>query len=348
MGYDKWSVGWFNAGGELMEPISVGKTELMHNLNTALENFKVPALCVNTFQHRHFSFADLQLLPGCKISKIEGISRELGLALRSQSSPILKTMPDKGVVRLQMTFKKSEPIYFNNIYTKPPKGVLPFLLGETDEGKPLWVDMAENPHLLVAGATGAGKSYFLHLLIANAMRHNNVQLFLTDTKRVEFERYRHLSSVRYFSEDFDSTVWMLNWLVEQMESRYEMLAKMGYRNIDQCPTLDKILVIMDEVADLMMMGKKNNPFELAICRLAQKARAAGIYLVAATQRPSVDVITGLIKANFPARLACRVSSKVDSSVIFDSAGAENLMGRGDALFRAPVVDATRFQIALPF
>lgn len=321
-------------------------TEIIHlvsELNLALESFKIPAVCVNWQQFRHFSFFDLKLMPGCRINKLSNFSRELALALRAKSAPILKPLTEKGVVRLQMVFKEPEPIFFNQIWKTPPAGILPFLWGETDEGKLCWVDMASNPHLLVAGTTGSGKSSFLHLLIANAFKRRDVRLFLIDTKQVEFGQYKNQAQL---AQNYASAFSMLEWLVDEMERRYQLLAKMHCTSIQECPYMDKILVVVDELADLMLLGKKKE-FETLLCRLAQKARAAGIYLVCATQRPSVDIITGTIKANFPARLVTRVASRADSQVVFDASGGEHLLGKGDALFKSPTVDNIRLQIALP-
>lgn len=318
--------------------------QLVSELNNALESFKIPAVCVNWQEFRHFSFFDLKLMPGCRINKLSNFSRELALALRAKSAPILKPLTEKGVVRLQMVFKDPEPIYLNQIWKTPPAGTLPFLWGETDEGKACWVDMATNPHLLVAGTTGSGKSSFLHLLIANALKRNDVRLFLVDTKQVEFGKYQN--QVQWLAQNYTAALSMLGWLVEEMERRYQLLAKMHCTSIQECPYMDKILVVVDELADLMLLGKKKE-FETLICRLAQKARAAGIYLVCATQRPSVDIITGTIKANFPARLVTRVASRADSQVVFDASGGEHLLGKGDALFKSPAIDSLRLQIALP-
>jgi S-DNA-T family DNA segregation ATPase FtsK/SpoIIIE len=247
--------------------------------------------------------------------------------------------------------EKAETIQFEDLYdpNDTPEGILPFLLGEGDDGQKIWMDMACNPHLLVAGATGSGKSIFLHILIANALKRKDVDLMLVDPKfGVEFGKYSNQAEV---ANNYDDAILFLETLELLMNSRYQRMAKLGVNSIEQRPELfTKKLLIVDEAADLMLLdSSKRNPnrglFETKICGIAQKARAAGIYLVLATQRPSVDVITGLIKSNFPARLACQVSTAIDSKVILDCVGAEALLGRGDAILNSPQHNYTRFQVA---
>lgn len=319
-------------------------------LNQVLQAFKIKANCVSANQHRHFSFYDLELEPGTKISKINQYSKEIALALKSKSVPIVKMMPELGIVRLQLVHKQAELLSFNELYDNSAKedSFLPFLFGETDEGRNLWIDMSKNPHLLVAGATGSGKSVFLHNMIANAAKHESVKLYLVDTKKVEFgpyERPEFSELITNIAKDYTSAVNMLSHLLDIMEMRYSYLDSIGCNNIEQIPTLlKKIVVIIDEVADLMLVDR-GGQFQSSLVKLAAKSRAAGIYIILATQRPSVDVLTGLIKANFPARLACKVSSRTDSQIILDYQGAEHLTGRGDAIFKSPSYDSVRLQIA---
>lgn len=326
-------------------------TMMIENLNEALVGFKVDAQCINARTHRHFGFYDLHLGPKCQVSKIVKMSSEIALKIRCKSVPIVKSIPEEGIVRLQVVMSAPESISFQKLYDGgiKPKGLLPFLFGETDDGKLLWTDMSQNPHMLVAGSTGSGKSVFLHNLIANAARTPNTTLMLADPKSVEFAPYRK-AELKHFipviSTSYDSTVAMLEGLVSEMEVRYSNLLKLGLQSIEQMRSpFDKIVVIIDEVADLILSDGRTHRFEELVVKLAQKSRAAGIYLVLATQRPSVDVLTGLIKANFEARLACRVSSRVDSGVILDHPGAEHLMGRGDAIFKNRNNSSVRLQIA---
>jgi S-DNA-T family DNA segregation ATPase FtsK/SpoIIIE len=319
-------------------------------INKLFEGFKIKANCISAERHRHFVYYDVELDPGTRISRISRYRDELAIAMRAKTSLIVKPIPGKGIVRLQTTHRVADKLQFNELFrrtTAPSDATLPFLFGETDEGQPLWVDMAKNPHLLVAGATGSGKSVFLQLLIANAAKRNDTKLFLIDTKRVEFNIYKDPAFsdlVHSVDNDFDSAMKTLQFLNNVMTERYKYMASLGIQSMEEDPIFDKFVLIIDEAADLMLYDRTKS-FEKQIAKLAQLARAAGIYMVFATQRPDVSVVTGLIKANFPARLACKVTSKVDSKVVLDRMGAEALAGRGDALFTSPVDDLKRLQVA---
>ena len=186
-------------------------------------------------------------------------------------------------------------------------------------------------------------------MIANAARTPNLTLLLSDPKGVEFAPYRddRLGDlIQEITSNYHDTIRMLAWLVNEMEDRYSHLMQMGFQSIDQMRRpFSRIMVIIDEVADLILMDGRSRRFEELIVKLAQKCRAAGIYLVVATQRPSVDILTGLIKANFEGRLSCRVSSRIDSQVILDHPGAELLVGRGDAIFKNRNFNSARLQVA---
>jgi S-DNA-T family DNA segregation ATPase FtsK/SpoIIIE len=319
------------------------------SINKLFEAFKIKASCIDAQRHRHFVYYDVELEPGTRISKISRYRDELAIAMKAKTSLIVKPVPEKGIVRLQTTHSNADRLEFNDLYSNsvaPKNYTLPFVFGETDEGDSLWVDMAKNPHLLVAGSTGSGKSVFLQMLIANASMRRDTRLFLVDTKRVEFEPYRgHMKEVvSRIDNDFNSTMLTLKYLNDVMVARYKYMAKHGIKSIEDKPIFPKFVLIIDEAADLMLHDTKKT-FEKQIAKLAQLARAAGIFMVFATQRPDVSVLTGLIKANFPARLACKVTSKVDSRVVLDKMGAEALAGRGDALFTSPTHDLTRLQVA---
>jgi S-DNA-T family DNA segregation ATPase FtsK/SpoIIIE len=323
--------------------------DFVNLLNSTFKSFNIKAECVDSFSHRHFIFFDVKLAPGTKVSRILSFSNELALAMRIKSSFIIKPIPELGIVRLQSTFKNADKLLFSDLYKSPPnKSYLPFMFGETDEGQPLWVDMSKNPHLLIAGATGSGKSVLLHTLIANAAKRRDTNLYLIDTKKVEFNIYRNKNMRRLIinqANDYNSALDLLHYCYDEMEQRYEYMADNGISSSEQEPNLTKNLIIIDEASDLILFDKKNKQFENILVRLAQKARAAGTFIALATQRPSVDVITGLIKANFPARLSCKVSSRFDSKVVLDQQGAENLNGKGDALFYSPNSKQVRLQIA---
>jgi S-DNA-T family DNA segregation ATPase FtsK/SpoIIIE len=321
-------------------------------MDAALKSLDINATCVNAKQHRHLAFFDLRLDQGSRIRKIEMAARELGLLLKSKTTPIVVPCPESGVVRIKVAFREADILPLGGLFKREltPAGILPFLIGESDSGELLWLDMATLPHLLVSGTTGSGKSTFLHVVIANAIARKDVDLYLSDPKcGVEFGFYS--KDATCIAKDYDETMAMLDVLRVIMDKRYSLMEVMGIRNVADVPTIfSKIIVIIDEVADLMIQdANRKNPrrggFEESLCSLAAKARAAGIYIILATQRPSVDVLTGLIKTNFPARLACKVSSGVDSKVILDQVGAENLLGRGDAIIKSPVHDFVRFQCA---
>ena len=319
-------------------------------INELFEGFKIKANCVGAERHRHFVYYDVELEPGTRISRISRYRDELALAMKAKTPLIVKPIPEKGIVRLQTTHSVAEELAFSDLYRKsqaPSDFTLPFIFGETDEGKPMWIDMAKNPHLLVAGATGSGKSVFLQMLIANAAERNDTKLFLIDTKRVEFNIYRDPAFdglVQRVDDDFEGAMETLEFLSNVMTERYKYMASVGIQSMEEDPIFDKFVLIIDEAADLMLFDRTKT-FEKQVAKLAGLARAAGIYIVFATQRPDVSVVTGLIKANFPARLACKVTTKIDSKVVLDRIGAEALAGRGDALFTSPVNDLQRLQVA---
>lgn len=327
--------------------------ELVERMNAALSALALNAICVDAQRNRHLAFFDVELRESTRVRDLELHSREISLRMRSKTEPIITPVHKEGVVRFRFAMDDAVTILFDPLYNNAtaPEGMLPFILGETDEGKPLWVDMAKNPHMLVAGSTGSGKSTLLHLLVANALRRNDTDLILIDPKfGVEFSRYDKHNKASV-SVNYEQAIDALIFLKNQMNYRYQLMAMHGITSVEQNPDFfPKTLVVVDEVAELMLQdADKRNPnkglFEDLLCSIAQKARACGIYIVIATQRPSVDVITGLIKANFPARIACKVSTSTDSKVILDQVGAESLLGRGDAIIKTSHLDYVRFQVA---
>jgi S-DNA-T family DNA segregation ATPase FtsK/SpoIIIE len=332
-------------------------TAQINKMNEVLNGLNIKAACTDYQEHRHFAFYDLKLDPGTMVSKIERRTREIGLAISSRTTPMVKLLQSRGLVRIQVAISDADlfPIYdlFDGVsIPSHEESLVPFILGETDEGKKMELDLSRHPHTLIAGGTGSGKSVLLHTIIANAgilrmSGSRDIQVYLSDPKQVEFNVYEGVKSLApVIAYDYDQTISMLKFIENKMNSRYELLASEGYSSVEDCPdTFSTDIVIIDEVSDLMIQDKKSKRFETLVVKLAQKCRAAGIYLVLATQRPSVDVLTGLIKANFPARISCKVSSRVDSQVILDSTGAECLLGRGDAILQSPVNDKTRFQVA---
>ena len=301
--------------------------------------------------------------PGVKISKVAGLSDDLALALRAPSIRIVAPIPGKAAIGIEIPNNKRELVYLHEILSsqayKNSTNRLTIGLGKDITGAPVISDLTKMPHLLVAGATGTGKSVSLNALVNSILfkfSPDVVRFLIIDPKRIELTVYNDIPHLLYpvVTEPKEATK-ALRWTVQEMERRYSLLSDRGVRNIeaynrkvakgkktkrkdspeDAEKPLPYIIVVIDELSDLMMTSSRE--VEEAITRLAQMARAAGIHLVIATQRPSVDVLTGIIKANFPARISFQVSSRVDSRTILDTIGAENLLGDGDLLFLPPGV-----------
>ncbi|MBF0100361.1 MAG: hypothetical protein HQK77_05575 [Desulfobacterales bacterium] len=292
--------------------------------------------------------------PGIKISRIVNLSDDLALALSALSVRIVAPIPGKDVLGIEIPNKIREIVHFRDIVNsdvfKRMPSKLTICLGKDIIGNPVVAELDKMPHLLIAGATGTGKSVGLNAIIASLLYKatpDEVKLMMIDPKRIEFSLYDGIPHlITPVVTDMKKSTNALFWAVREMEHRYEVLASEQVRNIIQynkkmvknspdgkAETLPYIVIIIDELADLMMVASRD--VEVALTRLAQMARAAGIHLVLATQRPSVDVLTGVIKANFPTRLSFQVSSKTDSRTIIDGNGAENLLGNGDMLFLPP-------------
>ena len=296
-----------------------------------------------------------------KVSKITALADDLALALAAKTIRIEAPVPGKNIVGIEVPNHEIAMVALRDVIESEAfqkmkhKGALPIALGQDVSGQAIATDLATMPHLLIAGTTGSGKSVCVNAIIACLMSHftpNDLRLLMVDPKRVELTTYNgvpHLLAPVVV--DLEKVTGVLNWVTREMDERYRRFAKSGSRNIDdyntkieetnaaegaaQELTLPYIVVVIDELADLMMLAPDET--EKTICRIAQMARATGIHLVIATQRPSVDVVTGLIKANFPARIAFSVASSIDSRVILDTTGAERLLGRGDMLYVAPEV-----------
>jgi hypothetical protein len=280
-----------------------------------------------------------------KISKIVALEDDLALALQALSIRILAPIPGSAVVGFEVANNKRHNVLLGDIirasaYTEF-KGSLPLLLGKNTVGEDVVVDLATMPHVLVAGSTGSGKSVALNAMLVSLLckkTPQELQLILIDPKRLEFAAYADIAHLIFpIVTNPKQAAPVLQWVVKEMEERYAIMAAHGARNLADynnkvSPELAKplIVVVIDELADLMMTAGKD--VEMLIARIAQMARAAGIHMIVATQRPSVDVITGLIKVNFPSRISFRVISKIDSRTILDCAGADKLLGKGDMLF----------------
>lgn len=315
--------------------------ELIQDFNSILKSFNIKAACVNHKQVDNYFYYDLKLNPNARVRDIQKYGDELSLALKAPCKPGIKVMRDEGLVRLEFAAPRTQNLKLFDYFTNwdIPKGEINCLLGQTVDGRRMWMDLAQNPHMLVSGTTGSGKSVLLQNIIANLLNYNDVDLFLVDPKRIEFSEYEKKIKSICVLYSYEETVDLLKGLLEVMEERYNRM-RAGQNPL----TMKPMILIIDEFADLIMQDKSDE-FYNSLCRLAQKCRAAKIHIILATQRPSVNIVNGAIKANFPARIACRVASHVDSKVILDSTGAENLLGKGDALIRDNFRSLERFQIA---
>lgn len=315
--------------------------ELINDFNNILKAFNIKATCINHKQVDNYFYYDLKLNPNARVRDLQKYGDEISLALKAPCKPGLKIMRDEGLVRLEFATPRTKVLKLFDYFTNRglPTGEINCLLGQTVDGRRMWMDLAQNPHMLIAGTTGSGKSVLLQNIIANLLNYNDVDIFLVDPKRIEFSEYEKKIKSIHVVYSYDETVELLDGFLELMEDRYNRL-RAGHCSSDMKP----MVLIIDEFADLIMQDK-NDVFYSSLCRLAQKCRAAKIHIILATQRPSVNIINGAIKANFPARIACRVASHVDSKVILDSSGAENLLGKGDALVKDNFRLLERFQVA---
>ncbi|MHB0857495.1 MAG: FtsK/SpoIIIE family DNA translocase [Anaerolineae bacterium] len=285
-----------------------------------------------------------------KVSRIAALSNDLALALAASPIRIEAPVPGKGIVGLEVPNPESSIVGLRGVIESEQfqrlAGGLTISLGRDVSGTAVVDDLAKLPHLLIAGATGSGKSACMNALIACLLLHHSpdqLKLLMIDPKRVELSQFNGIPHLLApVIVETDRVVGVLGWVTREMDRRYKAFARVGARNLlayNALPdlavseSLPYIVVFIDELADLMMVAPDD--VERAVCRIAQMARATGIHLVIATQRPSVDVVTGLIKANFPARLAFAVTSQIDSRVILDTPGAEKLLGNGDGLYQAP-------------
>jgi S-DNA-T family DNA segregation ATPase FtsK/SpoIIIE len=337
-------------------------------LMDALRTFRVEGELVGRTTGPVVTQFEIEPAAGVKVRQIANLSNDLALAMRAQSIRIVAPIPGRGAVGVEVPNPVPEIVAFREILEskdfQQARAALPIALGKDLEGKPVIADLAKMPHLLIAGATGSGKSVCVNTLITSLVfRHTpkTLRFLMVDPKMVELSVYNQLPHLRHkvITDNRDAAA-VLKWAVLEMQERYELLAANGCRNIqdfnrkaqDGLPlsmpkradiafedltwrggVLPYIVVVIDELADLMMTVQ--GEVETPLAMLAQKARAVGVHLILATQRPSVNVITGLIKANFPSRIAFRVASQVDSRTILDGIGAESLLGSGDMLFIPP-------------
>ena len=342
----------------------ISQNELLkkaEKIEKTLSNFGVSAEVVKVTPGPVITLYEVSPAPGVKISRIESLSDDLALAMKAKGIRIIAPIPGKDVVGIEIPNEESSSVYLRGLISSDKfinyKSKLGVALGKTVDGEVYIADIANMPHLLIAGSTGSGKSVGINSIIANILYRalpNEVQFAMIDPKKLELSDYKklidhHLLTVEDMDEDVitqpHNAIVLLKCLEIEMDRRYSILAKAAVRNIkdynhkisqgtedefSEWGKLSYIVVIIDELADLMITSGKE--IEESIARLAQMSRAVGIHLVIATQRPSVDVITGVIKANFSSRIAYQVATKIDSRTILDVNGAEQLMGKGDMLF----------------
>jgi DNA segregation ATPase FtsK/SpoIIIE, S-DNA-T family len=312
----------------------------------ALSHFHVEARLIGTVGGPHVTRYELRLAPGIKMSKVAQLKDDLAYALAAEQVRILAPIPGKQAVGVEVPNRVRTMVHLGDVFQEAPGGWSPLSvwLGKDIAGKAIGTDLAKQPHILIAGTTGSGKSGCVNAMLSSVLLRsspNEVRMVLVDPKRVELNHYEgipHLLTPVVTSPRLAANV--LSNLIKEMEERYGVMSRVKTRNLVELnrvrvregeAPLPYILCVIDELADLMMVAPAD--VEDSIIRLAQKSRAVGIHLVLATQRPSADVITGMIKANVPARIAFAVSSQTDSRVILDQNGAESLLGQGDMLFR---------------
>ncbi len=315
-------------------------------LEDTLNDFGISVKVTNIEQGPVITRYELEPAPGVKLQKITSLSDDISLSLKAQSVRIVAPIPGKGTVGVEVPNIQSSVVYLREVLSgedfQKSDSKLALALGKDISGHPVVADLDEMPHLLIAGTTGSGKTVCVNSLILSLLfkcTPQELKFIMVDPKMVELAPFNGLPHlICPVVTNAKKVSGALTWLVNEMEQRYSLLAKSGSRNIQAYNAKEErnmpfIVVIIDELADLMAVAA--NHIENAITRLAQLSRAVGIHLILATQRPSVDVITGVIKANFPARISFKVASKVDSRTVLDMNGADKLLGRGDLLFLKP-------------
>jgi DNA segregation ATPase FtsK/SpoIIIE, S-DNA-T family len=350
------------------EETSVSREELKANaelLEAKLMDFGIQAKVIRVTAGPVITLYEIQPAPGVKVSQIVSLANDVALAMEAKGIRMVAPIPGKAAIGIEIPNRKPQTVYLKPMIMSKAyaemKHILPLAIGKTINGEVYTADLTKMPHLLIAGSTGSGKSVGINTIIASILYKvdpGKVKFVMIDPKKIELSLYRALSEhYLVWRSDLDeevitkpsNAVSILNTMVLEMETRYDKLAHLGVRNIEdynqrvrqggprikeeKLQQLPYIIVIIDELADLMMMAAKE--VEPPIARLTQMARAVGIHLILATQRPSVDVITGVIKANFPARIAYMVTTRPDSKTILDMNGAEQLLGNGDMLYQPP-------------
>jgi DNA segregation ATPase FtsK/SpoIIIE, S-DNA-T family len=321
-------------------------------LEKKLADFGVEGKVVEIRPGPVITMYELEPASGVKINRITNLTDDLALALKASSIRIIAPIPGKAAIGIEIPNQERESVHLRQVLDHDTfmesRSKLPIALGVDIVGTPVIADLIRMPHLLIAGTTGSGKSVCLNAMICSILFKalpDEVKFLMIDPKRLELSSYEGIPHLLHpVVVDPKQASLVLRWAVEEMEKRYRLIAELGVKGIEsynrliekeghKIPKLPYIVIVIDELADLMMVAQRN--VEESLARIAQMARASGIHLILATQRPSVDVITGVIKANFPTRISFQVSSKVDSRTILDQLGAEALLGAGDMLFMPP-------------
>ena len=329
---------------ERKQKIEENIRENVSHLENVLKEFGIDAKVVNYEYGPTITRYEIIIPKGIKVSKVTGLSDDIAMNLAAESIRIEAPIPGKNTIGIETPNKIKEPVHFSNIIKNKEldSGELKIILGKDIVGRDKFIDIAKMPHLLIAGQTGSGKSVCVNTLISTLISKKSdkeVKFIMVDPKMVELMPYNDIPHLLVpVIIDPEQAAIALKWAVNEMENRYMKLMENGVRNIKGYNSLSfvekmpYIVIIIDELADLMMVA--SGSVEESIARIAQKARAVGIHLVVATQRPSTDVITGMIKANLPSRISFALRSQIDSRTILDSAGAEKLLGQGDMLLLA--------------
>jgi len=318
-------------------------------LESTLDDFGIAVKVTDIERGPIITRYELEPAPGVKLNRIVSLEDDIALAMKAQSVRILAPIPGKARVGIEVPNSQSSLVFLKDIFVskefQSAESKLTMALGKDISGKPVIADLGQMPHLLIAGTTGSGKTVCVNSLILSLLfkaTPNELKMVMVDPKMVELAPFNGLPHLLCpVVTDSKKAAVALNWVLNEMEHRYQMLAEVGARNIEgynqkkdkEKEIMPYMVVIVDEFADLMMVAREQ--IETAVTRLAQLSRAVGIHLILATQRPSVDVITGVIKANLPARISFKVASKVDSRTVLDMNGADKLLGRGDMLFLKP-------------
>ena len=321
-----------------------------------MNNFNIPIEIVNVIVGPSVTRYEFKIPSDIKVSKITSIEDNIKMMLQARSIRIQAPIPGKALIGIEIPNRYPSLVDFKSVIKLQPKeqrkNPLSCAIGKDIEGNPAWLEINKTPHMLVAGATGSGKSVCINTIISSIILHakpDEVRLLLVDPKMVEFTPFKNIPHLLApIITDPKVATYALAQAVEDMESRYKLLAEAGVRKIEdynakvkKSQRLPYIVIIIDELADLMMVASKD--VETSIARITQKARAAGIHLILATQRPSTDVVTGLIKSNIPTRISFAVPTSIDSRTILDSMGAEKLLGKGDMLVKASGIGFERYQ-----